>query len=118
VYNCRHNRKAISNRDMVLNINPNPRGSKTPNRGRKTLFDPAILGERFRANERMFDWEASSGVFRSLAPHHHIANGLLRAAQIAQLCEAPLLRQVPRPRSSAPFSHLGITEQIFASRNF
>src|ERR1700737_554461 len=35
VYDCRLNRKAISNRDMVPNISPNSRGRKPPKRGRK-----------------------------------------------------------------------------------
>jgi hypothetical protein len=42
VYDCRDNRKAIFNRDMVPNINPNPRGRKQPKRGRKPIFEPAI----------------------------------------------------------------------------
>jgi hypothetical protein len=42
---------------MKPNINPNPRGRKTPKRGRKPLFDPAIFDERFRTIERVFAWE-------------------------------------------------------------
>jgi hypothetical protein len=57
VCDCPHNRKAIFNRGMVPNINPNPRGRKTPKRGRKPLFDPAIFEERFRTIERVFAWE-------------------------------------------------------------
>jgi hypothetical protein len=57
VYDCPHNRKAIFNRGMVPNINPNPRGRKHPKRGRKPLFDPAIFEERFRTIERLFAWE-------------------------------------------------------------
>lgn len=57
VYDCQANRKAIFNRDMKPNINPNPRGRKTPKRGRKPLFDPAIFDERFRTIERVFAWE-------------------------------------------------------------
>jgi hypothetical protein len=34
-YDCRLNRKAIFNRDMVPNISPNSRGRKRPKRGRK-----------------------------------------------------------------------------------
>jgi transposase len=56
-YDCRLNRKAIFNRGMVPNINPNPRGRKSPKRGRKPLFDPAILEERFNTIERVFGWE-------------------------------------------------------------
>ncbi len=48
VYDCRPNRKAIFNRGMTPNIPENPRGRKTPKRGRKPLFDPAIFEERFR----------------------------------------------------------------------
>ena len=51
------NRKAIFNRGMTPNINPNPRGRKTTKRGRKPLFDPAIFEERFRTIERVFAWE-------------------------------------------------------------
>jgi transposase len=57
VYDCRANRKAIFNRGMKPNINPNPRGRKIPKRGRKPLFDPAIFDERFRTIERVFAWE-------------------------------------------------------------
>jgi hypothetical protein len=54
VYDCRQNRKAIFNRGMVPNVNPNSRGRKRPKRGRKPLFDPAIFEERFRTIERLF----------------------------------------------------------------
>ena len=57
VYDCRANRKAIFNRGMTPNIPENPRGRKTPKRGRKQRFDPAIFEERFRTIERIFAWE-------------------------------------------------------------
>jgi hypothetical protein len=57
VYDCRANRKAVFNRGMTPNINPNSRVRKTPKRGRKPLFDPAIFDERFRTIERVFAWE-------------------------------------------------------------
>jgi hypothetical protein len=57
VYDCRLNRKAIFNRNMVPNINPNPRGRKKPKRGRKQLFKQEIFAERFRTIERVFAWE-------------------------------------------------------------
>ena len=64
VYDCRANRKAIFNRGMIPNINPNPRGRKdprsrapSPKRGRKAIFDPVIFKERFRTIERVFAWE-------------------------------------------------------------
>jgi transposase len=57
VYDCRLNRKAIFNRGMIPNINPNPRGRTLPKRGRKPLFDPAIFEERFQTIERVFAWE-------------------------------------------------------------
>jgi transposase len=57
VYDCRANRKAIFNRGMIPNINPNERGRKQPKRGRKPLFDPAIFEERFFTIERVFAWE-------------------------------------------------------------
>jgi transposase len=57
VYDCRANRKAIFNRDMIPNIPENPRGRKTPKRGRKLGFNPAIFEERFRTIERVFAWE-------------------------------------------------------------
>jgi hypothetical protein len=47
VYDCPRNRKAIFNRGMVPNINPNPRGRKFMKRGRKPIFDEAIFQERF-----------------------------------------------------------------------
>ena len=57
VYDCRANRKAIFNRGMIPNIRENPRGRKTPKRGRRPRFDPAIFEERFRTIERVFAWE-------------------------------------------------------------
>jgi hypothetical protein len=57
VYDSRANRKAIFNRGMIPNIPANPRGRKTPKRGRKPMFDPAIFEERFRTIERVFAWE-------------------------------------------------------------
>jgi transposase len=57
VYDCRANRRAIFNRGMTPNIPENPRGRKTPKRGRKQHFDPAIFEERFRTIERVFAWE-------------------------------------------------------------
>ena len=73
VYDCRQNRKAIFNCDMVPNINPNSRGRKSQKRSRKALFDPAIFKERFRTIERVFAWEDK---FRRL---------LLRFERISQL---------------------------------
>lgn len=57
VYDCQANRKAVFNQGMTPNNNPNSRGRKTPKRGRKPLFDPAIFDERFRTIERVFAWE-------------------------------------------------------------
>ena len=57
VYDCRRNRQAIFNRGMTPNINPNPRGRKTPKPGPKQLFDLAIFEERFNTIERVFGWE-------------------------------------------------------------
>jgi transposase len=57
VYDCRENRKAIFNRGMTPNIPENPRGRKTPKRGRRRRFDSAIFEERFRTIERVFAWE-------------------------------------------------------------
>ena len=57
VYDCRANRKAIFNRGMIPNINPNVRGRKQPKRGQRPLFDPAIFEERFQTIERVFAWE-------------------------------------------------------------
>lgn len=56
VYDCRPNCKAIFNRGMIPNVPENPRGRKTPKRGRKQRFDPAIFAERFRTIERVFAW--------------------------------------------------------------
>jgi transposase len=57
VYDCHANRRAIFNRGMVPNINPNPRGGTQPKRGREPIFEPAIFKERFRTIERVFAWE-------------------------------------------------------------
>jgi hypothetical protein len=57
VYDCRANRKAIFNRGMVPNINPNPRRRKQPKRGRKPIIEPASFKERFWTIERVFAWE-------------------------------------------------------------
>lgn len=57
VYDSRSNRKAIFNRGMVPNIPDNPRGRRTSKRGRKPIFDPAIVQERFYTIERVFAWE-------------------------------------------------------------
>ena len=57
VYDSRANRKAIFNRGMVPNIPENRRGRKTPKRGRKPIFTPAIFQERFYTIERVFAWE-------------------------------------------------------------
>ena len=57
VYDCGANRKAIFNRGMVPNINPNSRRRKQPKRGRKPIFESAIFKERFRTIERVFAWE-------------------------------------------------------------
>jgi hypothetical protein len=57
IYDCRVNRKAIFNRGMIPNINPNPRGRTQPKRGRKPFFDPAIFDERFQTIERVFAWK-------------------------------------------------------------
>ncbi|MFC7632816.1 hypothetical protein ACFQVB_34825 [Paraburkholderia humisilvae] len=57
VYDCRENRKAMFNRNMVPNINPNSRGRKRPERGLRSRFDPAIFEERFRTIERLSAWE-------------------------------------------------------------
>ena len=57
VYDCSRNRKAISNRGMVPNINPNPRNRQSIKRGRKPFFDAAIFKERFNTIERAFGWE-------------------------------------------------------------
>jgi hypothetical protein len=57
VYDCPRNRKAIFNRGMVPNINPNPRGRKAPKRARRPFFNAAIFQERFNTIERVFGWE-------------------------------------------------------------
>ena len=73
VYDCRRNRKAIFNRGIVPNINPNPSGRKSAKRGRKPFFDAAIFKERFNTIERVFGWEDK---FRRL---------LLRFERLSQL---------------------------------
>jgi transposase len=75
VYDCRANRKAIFNRDMIPNIPENPRGRQAPKRGRKLRFDPTIFEERFRTIERVFAWEDKSRRlllrFERLSPVHY-----------------------------------------------
>jgi len=56
-YDSRANRKAIFNRGMVPNIPANPRGRRTPKRGRQPLFEPTLYQERFFTIERVFAWE-------------------------------------------------------------
>ena len=56
-YDSAANRKAIFNRGMVPNTPGNCRRRKKIKRGRKRLFDAAILEERFRTIERVFAWE-------------------------------------------------------------
>jgi hypothetical protein len=51
-----HNRKAIFNAGLILNIKANPRNRKTPKRGRKRLFDAVIYSLRLCV-ERTFAWE-------------------------------------------------------------
>ena len=73
VYDSRANRKAIFNRGMIPNIPENPRGRKTPKRGRQPIFAPAIFQERFQTIERVF---AREDKFRRL---------LLRFERISEL---------------------------------
>jgi hypothetical protein len=47
VYDSQSNRKAIFNRGMIPNIPANPRGRKMTKRGRKPIFNPALIQERF-----------------------------------------------------------------------
>ena len=61
VYDCRANRKAIFNRGMIPNINPNPRGRTQSKRGRKPLFDPAILRNGSRRSSGCSLGKTSSG---------------------------------------------------------
>jgi transposase len=56
-YDGQTNRKAIFNRGMTPNINPNPRRRKKTKSARKPIFDPDIFEERFRTIERVFAWE-------------------------------------------------------------
>ncbi|MGH2416012.1 MAG: transposase [Microcystaceae cyanobacterium] len=72
-YDSRANRKAIFNRGMIPNIPENSRGRRTPKRGRKPFFEPALDRERFFTIERVFGWEDK---FRRL---------LLRFERLSQL---------------------------------
>jgi hypothetical protein len=63
VYDCRANRKAIFNRGMVPNINPNPRARKQPKRGRKPIFQLVAgfgggCGDRYDGTEMIRDRSA------------------------------------------------------------
>jgi hypothetical protein len=73
VYDCQANRKAIFNRGMVPNINPNSRGRQQPKRGRKPIFEPASFKERFWTIERVFAWEDK---FRRLLLRYERVSGL------------------------------------------
>jgi len=57
VYDCRLNRKALFNRGMIPNINPNLRAGKLPKRDRKPFLKKSIFDERFRKIEHVFAWE-------------------------------------------------------------
>jgi hypothetical protein len=61
VYDCRSNRKAIFNRGMIPNINPNPRGRKRLKRGRKPLFEAAIFEDGFIRSNAGSPGSTSSG---------------------------------------------------------
>jgi len=54
VYGSCSNRKAIFNCGMIPNVPENPHGRRTPKQGRKPIFDPAIVQERFYTIERVF----------------------------------------------------------------
>jgi len=129
VYDCRRNRKAIFNRGMVPNINPNERGRTSPRRGRKPLFDPAIFKERFRTIGRVFAWEDK---FRRLLlrferlSHLHLRaqNPRLYNDQSMALLPELITRsrplphrrcRAPRSHSSAPCRHLRTIAHIIAS---
>jgi hypothetical protein len=55
-FDSKHNRKMIFNAGMIPNITENPRHRKTPQRGRKRLFNEAIHALRAHV-ERTFAWE-------------------------------------------------------------
>ena len=55
IYNSKSNRKAIFNRNMTPNIKL--RQCDLNREGRKQLYNPDILEERFRTIERLFAWE-------------------------------------------------------------
>ena len=80
VYDSRSNRKAIFNRGMVPNIPANPRGRKTPKRGRKPIFNPALFQERCCTIERVF---AGEDKFRRLLIRFE------RIQQFALECSTP-----------------------------
>ena len=91
VYDCSRNRKAIFNRGMVPNINPNPRNRQSTKRGRKPFFDAAIFKERFNTIERVFGWEDK---FRHLLLRFERLSELHYAFKSLNRCDdqsAPLL---------------------------
>ena len=55
-FDSKHNRKMIFNAGVIPNITENPRHRKTPQRGRKRLFNEAIHALRAHV-ERTFAWE-------------------------------------------------------------
>jgi hypothetical protein len=55
-FDSKHNRKMIFNAGMIPNITENPRHRKTPQHGRKRLFNEAIHALRAHV-ERTFAWE-------------------------------------------------------------
>jgi hypothetical protein len=118
VYDCRVNRKAIFNRGMVPNINPNPRGRKQPKRGRKPVFEPAIFKERFRTIERVFAWEDK---FRRLLLRFERISGLRLRVQDPRLHDdqspallpdlirgrrRSLVNFIPAPRAAIPLARV------------
>ena len=114
VYDCRANRKAIFNRSMIPNINPNPRGSKQPKRGRKPIFDQAIFKERFRTIERVFAWEDK---FRRLQLRFERISGLALRVQDARLYDDQSPALLPDLIFEPLSSHWSISFRRLAPRS-
>ncbi|MGF6303790.1 MULTISPECIES: transposase [Paraburkholderia] len=83
VYGCRRNRKAIFNRGMVPNINPNERKRKNPRRGRKPLFNPAIFAVKRRTRPMLGfkTFRCARILLAGIEIMHMIAKGQMKCAR-------------------------------------
>ncbi|MGF6967273.1 transposase-like protein [Paraburkholderia sp. WC7.3g] len=83
MYGCRRNRKAIFNRGMVPNINPNERKRKNPRLGRKPLFNPAIFAVKRRTRPMLGfkTFRCARILLAGIEIMHMIAKGQMKCAR-------------------------------------